>query len=191
MKKITMFLFVNVIVSMCVAQTPPFTAAQKMLKNAKELSAALKVPLVSSSQIWTESFFPVGDIVSTNNLKFVKEDSPLVQSVRFAVSSNGNVIAYGVLYERTSYEAAHDALMLELVNNNMMLEILVMTYRLHVNVVGDFGIVATKEDNVTGAIVDDNSWIYFVRGAKAVSLRSKDGTDVRPIAKTLDGLLKR
>ena len=185
-----MFLSVNLMVSV-MAQTP-LPIDQAMLNDATELSTALGVPLTSSSQIWTESLFPVGGSISTNSLQFIKQDSLFAKSVDFVVSSNGNTIAYGELYERTSYEEARVALMLELVNCSMAVEDLAQwIYRLYATGIGDFCVIKTKHDAVTGNRADIPSVIHFVRGAKAVSLFGKDDADVRAIARTLDGILKR
>ena len=182
MKKITFFCFV-LLYSVCNAEHPRLTIAL-------EFSEALNIPLVSKSPIWTESFFGSEGIIITNEIIFTKTNSPFPNSVEFTVSSNDNIIAEGTMFEHTSYEAAHNALMLELVCCNMSVKDLVKwIYRPYTNNIGDFCIIRTTIDANSRDRIDEPANIQFVRGAKAIILQGEDDVDMRPIAKMLDALL--
>jgi hypothetical protein len=171
----------------CVTEVSASQFEQAMSERASALSTALNVPLTSTSQVWTVSLFPSNGVISTNSCQFVKKED----SAFFTVSSNAQVVAHGELFERSSYETACSALFFSLVKNNLSIEMITEGYKLLPNGVGDFRIIGIKVDEATGNDLDDPSVFHFARGAKAVSLFGKDGTNVRPIAETLDGLLKR
>lgn len=190
MKKIIPLVLAGMSGLMCLAQTPS-TAKQMMMEDAMTFAKALNVPLASTSTIWTELFFSDGNTVSSNNFQLVKGNSPYTTSVEFTVSSNGLEVAHGIMYERTSFEDARNAIMLSIVSCNMMVEHLVEWHKLYGTGVGDFRLGRTQFDKTANMLVDDYSVLHFVRGAKGVSLFGKDGTDVRPIAETLDALLTK
>jgi len=190
-----MFWVTSLLALLCVAQQSLSKADNMMLNDAMALSKALGVPLTSTSPHRGDPFFPLEGIAHVNNMQVVKQNvkrqgNLFGDSVGFIVT-NGNVIAFGVLWERTSYEAAHNALMLELVSNNMSHRMRVETFNVCPDDIGDFCIINTRFDMITRTRMSDFSKLYFVRGAKAISLRGKDGADVRPIAKALDELLKQ
>ena len=142
-----------------------------------------------------EFFFSVGDIVNINGLQVIKKNvvrqgNLFGDSIEFA-GTKGNIVVSGILWERTSYEDAHNALMLELVSNSMSHRMRVETFKVNHNDIGDFSVINTRFNSVTKTRIDDPSELYFVRGTKAIKLYGKDDADVRPIAKVLDELLKQ
>jgi len=72
----------------------------------------------------------------------------------------------------------------------MMVEMIAGRYHSYTNNIGDFVLVQNKLLPTGEITTNDFSVVHFVRGAKAVSLFGKEGVDVKPIAETLDALLK-
>jgi len=107
----------------------------------------------------------------------------------FLIFSNNQIIATGRLFESPTFNEARTKLILELVDNNMPVRLLSETYKIRTNNVGDFNIIRTRHNGINERI-EDLSWIYFIRGTKVISLRSKNIADVQPIAEVLDALLK-
>jgi len=105
------------------------------------------------------------------------------------VSSNEQTVAYGQLREETSYKNIRAELIFSLVCNNMGADS-AGSYHSYTNNIGDFILVQNKLLPTGEITTNDFSVVHFVRGFKAVSLHGKDGLDVRPIAETLDALLK-
>lgn len=186
MKKIIVFIFAKVLISMCMAQSIP----QTMIDDATELAITLGIPIASTSQIWTEPLFPTNGVVNTHNLRIVNDNSTFGSSMEFSVFSEDQIVAGGTLFERITFDEARTALMLELVNNCMMRSVLEKIYRVRTSSVGDFNIVYADEIDSTGAVIDSLSAIFLIRGAKSIWLRSINGADVQPIAEALDELLK-
>lgn len=168
----------------------PDEMAQKRLDDAIWLSTRLNMPLTSNSQVWTTSLFPSTGIITTNEYRIIAPGTKEDNEITFSVYSNDLSVAFGTLFEYPTFNEARTALMLELINNNMMREALVDSYRIRTNNVGDFSVVWLAR-NAADEITDDLSWIYFIRGAKAVSLRGKDVANVQPIAEILDMLLRQ
>jgi len=192
MKKLLLIFVANLFTSVCMAQVSIAEMEQLLLKDATWLSTAISIPLVSNSQVWTESLFPVNGVIQANGFRFETPDRPSNSRSDFVAYSNNQVLAYGRLFERPTFHEARIALILELMNSNIQVKMLAKIYRVQTNDVGDFSVVRIKHENVTSKITDDHSRIFFIRGAKAISLRGKDGenVNVQPIAKALDELLK-
>ena len=191
MKKSAMILVASLFFFVCVAQMS-HEVSQKRLDDAIWLATEIEIPLASNSQVWTEPFFEIYNVIHTNDFRIETQGEPLDSLIRFVVYSNDQVIATGRLFERVTFDEARTALLLELLENNMMLEALAVIYKVRTNGIGDFNVVRTTR-NAAEEIIDRLDWIYFIRGAKAISLRGKDGANVnvQPIAKVLDGLLKQ
>ena len=171
----------------CAMQALGSRFEQNMIDRTQALSTALNIPLVSNSQIWTEPLFSTSGVIITNDIQFIRKE----MSQSFTIYSNEQVVAYGKLYENTSYEKVCNSLLFDIVFSNMTIEMIISGYRLLPNGVGDFRFVEVKFDEITGDLIDDLSIVHFVRGAKAISLHGKDGANVQPIAEVLDELLKK
>jgi hypothetical protein len=86
--------------------------------------------------------------------------------------------------------AALQALVAKLVQNSMPLEMLIQTYELRRDEVGDFCILNKVLNRTTGEYVASPSVMHFVRDGKAVSLYAREkGIDLRPVAKAMDALI--
>ena len=194
MKKYSIIIYITFIVSICEAQIEIPTEERKLrmeqtrMAGVAMLSTAWNIPFISQSQIWEESLFQSQSEFHADGFHII-EDNPLTYSIPFLVYTNDQIVAYGNLFEHSTYNDARTALLFELMNNNMMLNAISDRHRSYPKGVGDFCIIRKKREDTTDEIVDDYSIIYFVRGAKAISLRGADGADVRPIAKALDEVL--
>ena len=93
MKVCLMSLFVGLFTLVCEAQ-------MTLEDEAISLATIMKVPMVSTSQVWTASLFPVNGMISTNEMHFVKKEA----TIFFTVSSNAQIVAYGRLFEYHSYD---------------------------------------------------------------------------------------
>ena len=201
MKKFTMFLMTGLFTSVGMAQTKELSneerikwLEQRRMDDAIMLSTAIKMPLVSQSELITAPLFATNGVYQVNEFHLKIHISPVDSAVDSAVLlevySNGKIIASGQLFERTTFDDARTALIFELLNNSMMREVLAKSYKVLINGVGDFSVVRTAR-NSSEEIVDRTDGVYFIRGAKAISLCGVNGTvDVWPIAKALDELLK-
>ena len=187
MKKIVSFLFVLNATMACVAEE--YNSA--FLENALFLGTALGVPFVSTSQVWTTSFFPANGMVSSNDFKIIKQENMFNHYTTFNISTNEQVIAYGKLFECSSYDDALKTLLIDRVMCNMMLDAIIDSYKLCTNNVGDFAFIGIVFDATSNKEIEELSEIYFVRGAKAVKLSGKNGINVQPIAELLDIFLKQ
>ena len=189
MKKIIVLISSTLFTSLCLAQMTPETMYQRKLNQAIWLATEINMPTTSNSENWTEPLFMVNSVIITNGFKFVKQVTPIIACIDCVVYTNDQIIAGGSLYERATFDEARTALLLHLLNNNMMVEALAMIYKIRTNDVGDFKVVRTTK-NSSNEIIDRMDWICFIRGSKAVNLRGNDGINVQPIAETLDMLLK-
>ena len=200
MREVIGFMFTSLLATMCMAQTElskeerRLRMEQRRLNDAVMLSTAIEMPLVSKSQILTAPLFQTNGTHHVNGFRIKTfnspTDMPVNSCVGFDVYTNDQLIASGKLFERATFEDARMALIFALMNNNMPVEMLVDAYTVRINGIGDFS-VFWKTRNAEGEILDEFSEIFFIRGAKAISVRGVNGTaDVRPIAKTLDELLK-
>ena len=191
MKKSTRFICSCLFVSTSMVLEAQVITEDPMLTDAIELATTLGIPNTSTSLVWTTPFFIVDEIV-TNGLHIVKHDHGFTKPLGFIVSSNGNMIAYGQLIEKETYEAAYMALMLQDVDNSMPREMIAKSKELKNNGIGDFYLIGKKWNATFDELnVDDYRYMVFVRGAKAVRLYGKDNLNVQPIAEVLDGLLRR
>jgi len=190
MKTVPMFLFTGLFILVCTVQAELPNHEQIMRNDAIGLATALNIPTDSNSQIWTTSFFSVEGIIQTNDFRIVAPGGKTGTLVKFTVYSNDLVMASGRLYERSSFDEARTALAVELISNNRHPLELTKLYKVRPNNVGDFSVVWTTK-NDENEITDDLSWIYFVRGAKAIRLQGKDGASVQSIAEMLDTLLMK
>ena len=152
----------------------------------------LNIPTSSTSIIWTSLLFIENNEIVTNGFNFVYQSKDLFfeDDYNLIISSNEQIVAYGKLWEETIYDDARGELIHSLINNNMGAEQVAGGFNTHTNSIGDFILVPMKFLPTGVVITNDYSELHFVRGAKAVSLLGKDGFNVKPIAETLDALLK-
>ena len=189
MKKTSQIITIaSLLTSVCLAQVSPSRSEQKRLDSARALATALKVPLVTTSQVWTEPFFPVEGELRAKDYRIVKRDASNI----FDVYSNDQIIATGGLYEHSTPEDARIALMRRFTDNSSMAvdTIVELIYQSHDTGAGDFRFSKKRVNAVAGTQVDDYSVMFFGRGAKVITFGGVDGVDVRPIAEALDELLK-
>lgn len=173
-----------------IEEFPPLD--QGDLAIAAWMMTAINMPTISDSQVWTESFFSVVGTIHTNGFVVTDDGDTGMESTWFLVHTNEQIWAFGKLFERSSFDEARTALALELVSINMAPRLIADLYQVRTNNIGDFSIVRPKK-NTEGELIDDFSCIYFIRGAKAVSLRGipfDDNVNLRPVAEVLDALLK-
>ena len=197
MEKFTMVLFVSFFASVCVSQVELsneekiLLQKQRMLEDAMWLATAIEMPDVSKSQIWTEPLFPTNGVYNANGFRIETQKSPFASDKRINIYSNSQIIAFGKLFEYPTFDGARTALMIELCNRNMDVRELAMLYKVRANDIGDFSVIWPRYGDIADEVIDDFSHSYFIRGAKAISLRGVNKANVRPIAEVLDELLKR
>jgi len=188
MKLTAQILMVTVFVTFTITQ-----ANEKPLPNSVlTFGTLLNIPVISTSTIWTSPLFTEGNTITTNGFEFVYQNKDIFfeHDFNLTVSSNEQTVVYGKLWEETTYEDARLELIFSLVNNNMGAEQVALGFNSYTNSVGDFTLVPMRFLPTGVVITNDFSELHFVRGAKTVSLFGKDGADVKPIAETLDALLK-
>ena len=186
MKKTTMVFLSGFVAMQCIADDAELEAS--LLERVTFFATELNLTATNThSTVWTEPLFPPTGIITTNAFKFEKTEgnSTALSPLNFDIYSNDVNIAYGKLFECSSFNLARNAFIMQLVDCNMMPENIAQLYEIQTAGVGDFRIKVKPEISVT-------TWgFHFVRGGKAISLYPKDGVNVQPIAQTLDGLLKR
>ena len=156
------------------------------------LGTMLNVPFYSTSLIRTSPLFTESNTIVTNGLKFLNQETFEGQDYNLIVSSNDQIVAYGNLIEESTFKNARDELLFSLSNNSMMLEAVAGGLNINTNSIGDFVLLRQNHLYTPLGIIKTNDFsnIHFVRGAKAISLHGKEGRDMRPIAETLDSLIK-
>jgi len=184
MKTIIIFLLTGFITIQCVADDAEFELM--IFGEAMRFAAALDTPTTNTnSTVWTEPLFPTTGIITTNLFIFEKfgGNSTALSPLKFYVYSNNVNVAFGNLFEYTSFELARNAFMIQIVNCNMTPEQLAVDYEILSSGVGDFRI-AVKQ-----GLYFKSGEIHFVRGGKSISLYPKGNVNIQPIAETLDALL--
>lgn len=178
MKKIISFFVVGLLTAQCFADEAEI--ANYLLEDIAIFKTELNFPTIyTHSPIWTEPLFPSSGIITTNSfvLKKCHGDSTALSPFVFQVFSNETSLAFGYLYECSSFELACDAFILRLVNCNRYPEDIASDYDLLADGVGDFRLVPKPE------IITKMGNFHFIRGGKAISLLPNDGVNIRLLPK--------
>ena len=187
MKKATMVFLSGFVAMQCVANDVEWEAM--LLESATLFATTLNIPTTTPTNVvvWTEPLFPPTGIITTNFfvLKKCYGDSTALSPFVFEIFSNEVSVAFGYLYECSSFESARKAFIMKLVACNRMPEDIAQDFEIRPSGVGDFRIARKS-----GAHIQTGE-LHFVRGGKAVSLYPKDGVNIQPIAETLDALLTK
>ena len=186
MKKTTIIILSGFFALQCIANNAELEAM--LLDDATIFATIINAHTTPHTNVvvWTEPLFPSTGIITTNSFKFCKAEgnstalSPLV----FEIVSNNVSVAFGYLYECSSFESARNSFMMELVACSRSPESIAQDYEVLPTGVGNFRIAIKPSAYVqTGEL-------HFVRGGKSVSLYPKNGVNIQPIAEMLDELLK-
>lgn len=161
-------------------------------QNARQLALVLCLPTNTTSQIWTTALFNQEDeqeitpfIVKCGNRNSGQDHEYVTRFEVFTMSKQRQAV--GKLIECPSFDSAKHSLMLQLVACSLPMEAIITSFALRSNGIGDFSIVSLVKGSIPDEAIDNSSELYFVRGAKAICLRSVDETDLSQIARALDG----
>ena len=169
-------------------------AGDDMAERASRLISALNIQtntesLAASRPVFSGSTTMKAGDFQMKQKKATRDQSVSVEDVE-VLGKEGQATATGRIIECGSASAARKALVAELVQNSMPLDLLIRKYELRRNEIGDFCIVEKVYDKATGMTSVDQSVLHFVRDGKAVSLYAREkGVDVRPVAKAVDAVM--
>ena len=169
-------------------------AGDDMADRASQLMSALNFPTNTGALVASQPIFSGKDTVKAGDFQLKQKKMMVVESGAITdvemLDKDGIVTAAGQVIESVSSSGAQKALAVRLVMNSMPMEMLIQTYELRRDEIGDFCILNKILNKTTGEYVVSPAVIHFVRGGKAVSLYAvgKD-KDVRVTAKALDAML--
>jgi len=169
-------------------------AGDDMAERAFRLMTALNIQTNTESKVASRHVFSgtttvtAGDFLVKQKKTTVDESGSVVDVDVF--DKEGQVIATGRIIECESSSAAQKALVAQLVQNSMPLDMLIRTYELRRDEVGEFCVLNRVVNRSTGETSVSPAVIHFVRGGKAISLYALGKKkDVWAAAKAIDAVL--
>ena len=138
MKKNIPILLSGLFATQCFADDVELESA--LLDDATIFLTTLNITtVITNTFVWTEPLFSSEGMITTNLFTLKKYDghSTALSPLKFQIYSNNINVAYGKLYEYSSFETARNAFIMQLVMCNMFPEQKAEYYEVLTNNIGD------------------------------------------------------